>query len=35
MSRPETHSPKKLPPIHPGEILNAEKREIRRRFRSM
>ncbi len=24
MSRPETHSPKKLPPIHPGEILNEE-----------
>ena len=24
MSRPVTHSPKKLPPIHPGEILNEE-----------
>lgn len=24
MSRPETHSPKELPPIHPGEILNEE-----------
>ena len=24
MSRPVTRSPKKLPPIHPGEILNEE-----------
>ena len=24
MSRPMTRSPKKLPPIHPGEILNEE-----------
>ena len=24
MSRPRTPSPKRLPPIHPGEILNAE-----------
>lgn len=24
MSRPVTHSPKKLPPIHPGEILHEE-----------
>ena len=24
MSRPAAHSPKKLPPIHPGEILNRE-----------
>ncbi len=24
MSRPVTRSPKKLPPVHPGEILNEE-----------